>query len=1351
VAVSITPPAADVPVGQAQAFSATVTHTTNTAVTWSVAEGASGGSIDSSGNYLAPGQMGVYHVTATSAADPNKKATATVTVHPAITLTPASATLNAGQMQSFVATVAGAANQAVVWSVMEGSSGGSIDQNGVYQAPGTTGTYHVIATSVADATVSASAAITVTSTPQVYVSVTPLSAPLDQGATQQFNGSVTGSGNTNLTWSIFEGSTGGTVDASGLYTAPNHAGTYHVVATSQADTSKQAIATVTVAPVVLTVNAPSGALNQGASFGFQATVTGSVNLTVSWTAQCGMLTSTSTTSGATNTFTAPAMMGTTSCTVTATSAADTSQTAMRTVSINTVAVSVGSLASTMNQGAAVPLTATVTGASNPAVSWTLSPSTPACGTVTACTLTGNTTTCTFTAGKSPGNCSVTATSASDGSANSTSTSVNPVVVTILAPTTATLAPGQTWSFTAVVSGTVDSSVTWYVLGAAGGTVNATGTYYAPTGAIGSDTVYAQSNWDTSKNATATVNVTTTVVVAISPPSATLNAGQKQSFSATVTGTANSAVTWSTSGGGSIDALGVYTAPSSCTGSCTVTATSVADGTKSATATVTVTATPQISVSISPQSVSTNPGRTQSFSATVTPGSANQAVTWSILEGTGGGSINNGVYTPPSSSGTYHVVATSVADTSKSAVATVDVTTGSPVAITISPTQVTLVPSATKTFIANVTGTSNTAVIWSAVSGTIDASGHYTAPSSPTTDTVTATSVADSTKQASASITVTNTVTVTVSPSSATVPSNGTRQFKATVTGTASPSIAWSASSGSIDANGLFTAPSGTGPVTITATETVSMAKGTASVTVNTSTTILVSGTVTYSGTTASTGSIYVTVNEQGSGNGICGTHLNPAGAYTIRCPSLNTGANYKVQAFEDGDGSGMYSYALDNVGSSPGGFTYSGSDVTGQNVALGPPPAVTWPAGAPVLQQVIGSSQALTVFFGRVSDANGNDLADSYRVYVASSPNPGPSNYVALRTAPSTDQNVVIVPATSGNTYYVAVSGVRGSVEGPLSSASWCGQPSCPIIASSAVGSVAVSESVDLTGVTATGPLSVYGDCGTAGIFATEVFNPTGVENLMFDVAASSTCRFGALIDQLGDGLLGPLDPMVDGATVAIGTTPVTLPGITISSSNVVAVVNTHHSQDDQVPVNDWYSLDLAVQSNFKVPVAATLESGPGPGSNLPVDLPNLSMNGHYDRAVLGTSWLRSVSTPVVGDTYTFTVTYADGTVETLTGQVTVVFTVMPTPTSPASGATGVGTPTTLTWTEPSALSTLQQYVYISTTTGPSVWDSSTLNPGVTSTPYGGPSLTPGTKYQFGVSARDNHGNSADKRITFTD
>lgn len=86
----------------------------------------------------------------------------------------------------------------------------------------------------------------------VTVSLLPGSVTVGTGATIQFTASVSGATNTTVTWSVQEGSTGGTVSSTGLYTAPSTAGTYHVVAVSNADNGKSAMAIVTATPASAT-------------------------------------------------------------------------------------------------------------------------------------------------------------------------------------------------------------------------------------------------------------------------------------------------------------------------------------------------------------------------------------------------------------------------------------------------------------------------------------------------------------------------------------------------------------------------------------------------------------------------------------------------------------------------------------------------------------------------------------------------------------------------------------------------------------------------------------------------------------------------------------------------------------------------------------------------------------------------------------------------------------------------------------------------------------------------------------------------------------------------------------------
>ena len=72
---------------------------------------------------------------------------------------------------------------------------------------------------LAGCTLSGSQAAT---TPAVAVTLSPTSASVQAGQTQQFTATLSGSTNTAVTWSA----SGGSISSSGLYTAPTSAGGY---------------------------------------------------------------------------------------------------------------------------------------------------------------------------------------------------------------------------------------------------------------------------------------------------------------------------------------------------------------------------------------------------------------------------------------------------------------------------------------------------------------------------------------------------------------------------------------------------------------------------------------------------------------------------------------------------------------------------------------------------------------------------------------------------------------------------------------------------------------------------------------------------------------------------------------------------------------------------------------------------------------------------------------------------------------------------------------------------------------------------------------------------------------------
>ncbi|RPH67202.1 MAG: hypothetical protein EHM78_22015 [Myxococcaceae bacterium] len=686
----VTPGTSSVPVRRTVTFSAT-RDGAPASVRWSVQE-PGGGQIDDTGTYTAPASAGTFHVVATDGAAPASSATATVTVTASpvqVAVSPKTVTVVAGGTAQFSATVSGTGageSTEVTWSVQE-SGGGTVDATGAYQAPADTGTFHVVATSVADPFQQDVATVEVTAAPNISVSVIPATASTTPGGVLTFTAQVSGTGagqSTAVTWSVQEGAGGGSIDSSGRYTAPSGTGTFHVVATSVADPTRKATATIQVsaAPVVTVSVSPDPAtVRVGGTLSFTAMVTGlsaGQSSAVTWSVREG---SAGGTVDATSRYTAPATAGTFH--VVATSVADPSRSDSATVTvIPQISVTVSPATATVRAGGSVQFTATVQGTTSgqsQSVRWTVREA--GGGSVDG---TGR-----YTAPGTAGTFHVVATSAADPSrtAEATVTVTPPVSVTVTPATASTLIRG-TLSFAATVSGTSSgesTGVTWSVQeGASGGSVNASGGYTAP-GTAGTFHVVARSIADPTRSCSATVTVTAPVInVSVSPASTSVQAGGTANFSATVTGTVSgqsTAVTWSVqegAAGGSIDSSGRYTAPGSA-GTFHVVATSVADPSRSDSATVTVTAPPVIAVSVSPASTSVGPGGTVTFSATVTGTVSGQstAVTWSVQEGAAGGSIDlSGRYTAPSGTGTFHVVATSVADPSRSDSSTVSVQTSS---------------------------------------------------------------------------------------------------------------------------------------------------------------------------------------------------------------------------------------------------------------------------------------------------------------------------------------------------------------------------------------------------------------------------------------------------------------------------------------------------------------------------------------------------------------------------------------------------------------------------------------------------------------------------------------------------
>jgi Putative Ig domain len=183
-----------------------------------------------------------------------------------------------------------------------------------------------------------------------------------------------------------------------------------------------------------------------------------------------------------------------------------------------------------------------------------------------------------------------------------------------------------------------------------------------------------------------------ITIAISPTSASLQPGLSQQFSATVQGTSNTAATW-TASAGTITSTGLFTAPQVSTNTnVTVTVTSAASGAQ-ASAVVTVGPRIPIAVTVAPNVASIASGGSQQFSASV-QGTSNTAVRWYASSGT---ISSTGLYTAPvvSTNSAASVTAVSAANgNAASASVTVSAPTAPPAPPAPPPPSPTLATSST---------------------------------------------------------------------------------------------------------------------------------------------------------------------------------------------------------------------------------------------------------------------------------------------------------------------------------------------------------------------------------------------------------------------------------------------------------------------------------------------------------------------------------------------------------------------------------------------------------------------------------------------------------------------------------
>ncbi|MEP6766439.1 MAG: kelch repeat-containing protein [Gemmatimonadaceae bacterium] len=263
IVVTVNGPSSALAAGSTFQFSATVSGTTNTAVTWSVDPSGTTnvGAINTSGLYTAPLAAGTFTVRAVSVADKTKNATFAVQVTApviSIVIAPPSPTTATNGTLQLTATVSGASSAGVTWDLPGGASTGAIASTGpanaTYTAPNTPGSYAVRATSIADNTQTKTATIVVTQGSGFRISGSPRIAPTTTSQFTAFLNDVA----TNATWTIDAPANGNTVSSTGLFTAGTQITSVTLRATDALQPSRTATMLVSVASqVTLTLLAPA--------------------------------------------------------------------------------------------------------------------------------------------------------------------------------------------------------------------------------------------------------------------------------------------------------------------------------------------------------------------------------------------------------------------------------------------------------------------------------------------------------------------------------------------------------------------------------------------------------------------------------------------------------------------------------------------------------------------------------------------------------------------------------------------------------------------------------------------------------------------------------------------------------------------------------------------------------------------------------------------------------------------------------------------------------------------------------------------------------------------------------------
>jgi hypothetical protein len=211
---------------------------------------------------------------------------------------------------------------------------------------------------------------------------------------------------------------------------------------------------------------------------------------------------------------------------------------------------------------------------------------------------------------------------------------------------------------------------------------------------------------------------------------------------------------------------------------------------------------------------------------------------------------------------------------------------------------------------------------------------------------------------------------------------------------------------------------------------------------------------------------------------------------------------------------------------------------------------------------------------------------------------------------------------------------------------------------------------------------------GNSGIYVDVINSPTSPQAYTVSGVPSGSYSSFAIIDMNNNG-------QIDAGDISNVGGDVNSPGITVSGTTTANLTLTNpvstyrvrtFVQGSSVQPNS-YSLNLRPGSGSKLPISATLFSGPN--VTVPFDVNADQHNSNYSPI------FNNPVSPTVGDTYQFLVTFSDGTSQVLSSSVTAVLSAsFPQNLTINSPVAGTATVPVLNWTAPATIPSILPYYY---------------------------------------------------------